>query len=167
MGRGGVLMRRLENVRGEFSLTALAYNIRRATTLAGIPELIAAVRPGAPRGGAQTSWNRPPKGLLQRIRAHGISESTQPNHGPNRPLTPQDSTRAYFSRSLVRFCNSQAPERHAYACSLQGLTRGARAFKTYQFTHSTSGSARLSARSNTDHERHLSKSSSHFIGGEL
>ena len=45
MGRGGFLMRRLENVRGEFSLTALAYNIRRATTLVGIPELIAAVRP--------------------------------------------------------------------------------------------------------------------------
>ncbi len=45
MGHGGFLMRRLENVRGEFSLTALAYNIRRATTLVGIPELIAAVRP--------------------------------------------------------------------------------------------------------------------------
>ena len=28
MGHGGFLMRRLENVRGEFSLTALAYNIR-------------------------------------------------------------------------------------------------------------------------------------------
>lgn len=28
-------MRRLENVRGEFSLTALAYNIRRAITLVG------------------------------------------------------------------------------------------------------------------------------------
>ena len=69
MGHGGFLMRRLENARGEFSLTALAYNIRRATTLVGIPEMIAA-------WGVQTSWNRPPKGLLQRIRAHGISEST-------------------------------------------------------------------------------------------
>ena len=45
MGHGGFLMRRLENVQGEFSLTALAYNIRRATILVGIPELIAAVRP--------------------------------------------------------------------------------------------------------------------------
>ena len=45
MGHGGFLMRRLENVRGEFSLTTLAYNIRRATTLVGIPGLIAAVRP--------------------------------------------------------------------------------------------------------------------------
>lgn len=38
-------MRRLERARGEFSLTALAYNIRRATTLVGVPALIAAVGP--------------------------------------------------------------------------------------------------------------------------
>ena len=37
-------MRRLENVRGEFSLTALAYNIRRAITLVGVPGLVAAAR---------------------------------------------------------------------------------------------------------------------------
>jgi len=37
-------MRWLENVRGEFGLTALAYNIRRAITLVGIPDLIAAFR---------------------------------------------------------------------------------------------------------------------------
>ena len=44
MGQGAFLMRRLDNVRGEFSLTALAYNIRRAITLVGVPGLIAAVR---------------------------------------------------------------------------------------------------------------------------
>ncbi len=44
MGQGAFLMRRLENVRGEFSLTALAYNIRRAITLVGVPGLLAAVR---------------------------------------------------------------------------------------------------------------------------
>jgi transposase len=45
MGQGAFLMRRLEeNVRGEFSLTALAYNIRRAITLVGVPGLTAAVR---------------------------------------------------------------------------------------------------------------------------
>jgi transposase len=44
MHQGAFLMRRLENVRGEFSLTALAYNIRRAITLVGIPALIGAVR---------------------------------------------------------------------------------------------------------------------------
>ncbi|KQV13842.1 hypothetical protein ASC97_31865 [Rhizobium sp. Root1203] len=44
MNQGAFLMRRLENVRGEFSLTALAYNIRRVITLIGVAGLIAAVR---------------------------------------------------------------------------------------------------------------------------
>lgn len=44
MGQGAFLMRRLENVRAEFSLTAIAYNLRRAITLVGIPALIIAVR---------------------------------------------------------------------------------------------------------------------------
>jgi transposase len=44
MGQGAFLMKRLDNVRGEFSLTALAYNIRRAITLVGIPALIEAAR---------------------------------------------------------------------------------------------------------------------------
>ena len=43
MGQGAFLTRRLENVRGEFSLTALAYNLRRAINLVGIPALIAGV----------------------------------------------------------------------------------------------------------------------------
>ncbi len=37
-------MRRLDNVRGEFSLTALAYNIKRAITIIGVPGLIAAAQ---------------------------------------------------------------------------------------------------------------------------
>jgi hypothetical protein len=37
-------MRGLENVRAEFSLTALAYNLRRAITVIGIPGMIRAVR---------------------------------------------------------------------------------------------------------------------------
>ncbi len=40
-GQEAFLTRRLGNVRGEFSLTALAYNIRRATNPVGIPALIA------------------------------------------------------------------------------------------------------------------------------
>ena len=44
MGQGAFLMCRLENVRGEFSLTALAYNIRRAITLVGVTGLIAAAK---------------------------------------------------------------------------------------------------------------------------
>lgn len=43
MGQGAFLMRRLDNVRAEFSLTALAFNLRRAITLIGIPAPIAAV----------------------------------------------------------------------------------------------------------------------------
>jgi len=42
MGQGAFLTRQLENVRGEFSLTALAYNMRRAINLVGVPALVAA-----------------------------------------------------------------------------------------------------------------------------
>lgn len=44
MNQGTFLMRRLDNVRAEFSLTALTYNLRRAINLAGVPALIAAVK---------------------------------------------------------------------------------------------------------------------------
>ena len=43
MNQGAFLMRGLENVRAEFSLTALAYNLRRVLNLVGFPELMAAV----------------------------------------------------------------------------------------------------------------------------
>ena len=41
MGQGAFLTRRLGNVRGEFSLTALAYNLRRAINLVGVNALVA------------------------------------------------------------------------------------------------------------------------------
>ena len=44
MGQGAFLTRRLENVLAEFSLTALAYNIKRAINLVGVSGLVAAVR---------------------------------------------------------------------------------------------------------------------------
>ncbi|EYD77507.1 hypothetical protein Rumeso_00932 [Rubellimicrobium mesophilum DSM 19309] len=44
MHQGAFLVRRLDNVRGEFSLTALAYHIRRAISLVGVPGLIAAAK---------------------------------------------------------------------------------------------------------------------------
>ena len=40
MGQRAFLCRRIQNVRGEFSLTALAYNMRRAMNLVGIPAMI-------------------------------------------------------------------------------------------------------------------------------
>ena len=43
MNQGAFLMRGLEKVRGEFSLTALAYNLRRVLNILGFTELMAAV----------------------------------------------------------------------------------------------------------------------------
>src|SRR5919205_1010350 len=44
MNQGAFLMRGLEKVRAEFSLTALAYNLRRVLNIVGLRELMAAVR---------------------------------------------------------------------------------------------------------------------------
>ena len=44
IGQGAFLMRGLENVRAEFSLTALAYNMRRVINILGVKTMIAAVR---------------------------------------------------------------------------------------------------------------------------
>jgi Transposase DDE domain len=43
MNQGAFLMRGLEKVRVEFSLTALAYNLRRVLNIVGLPDLIAAL----------------------------------------------------------------------------------------------------------------------------
>jgi hypothetical protein len=43
MNQGAFLMRGLEKVRGEFSLTALAYNLRRVLNIVKFPDLIAAL----------------------------------------------------------------------------------------------------------------------------
>jgi transposase len=43
MYQGAFLMRGLDNVRGEFSLTALVYNLRRALNILGVKALVAAV----------------------------------------------------------------------------------------------------------------------------
>ena len=44
MNQGAFLMRGLEKVRAEFSLTALTYNLRRAINLVGVQGLIRAVQ---------------------------------------------------------------------------------------------------------------------------
>ena len=44
MGHREFLTRRLPNVRAEFSLTALAYNIRRAINVVGVQELVKAAK---------------------------------------------------------------------------------------------------------------------------
>jgi hypothetical protein len=44
MYQGAFLMRGLENVRAEFSLTALVYNLRRALNVLGVGPMTAALR---------------------------------------------------------------------------------------------------------------------------
>ncbi len=44
MNQGAFLMRGIEKVRGEFSLTALAYNLRRVLNLVGFTTLMATVQ---------------------------------------------------------------------------------------------------------------------------
>ena len=44
MNQGAFLMRGLEKVRAEFSLTALAYNLRRVLNIMAFPDLIAALQ---------------------------------------------------------------------------------------------------------------------------
>jgi hypothetical protein len=44
MNQGAFLTRGLEKVRAEFSLTALAYNLRRAINLIGVQGLVRAVQ---------------------------------------------------------------------------------------------------------------------------
>jgi hypothetical protein len=43
MNQGAFLMRGLDKVRAEFSLTALVYNLRRAPNILGVARLMAAV----------------------------------------------------------------------------------------------------------------------------
>jgi two-component SAPR family response regulator len=44
MNQGTFLMRGLDKVRAEFSLTALVYNLRRAINILGVNTIMAAVR---------------------------------------------------------------------------------------------------------------------------
>ena len=48
MNQSAFLMRGLENVRAEFSLTALAYNLRRAINILGVSPLIAGIQGSRP-----------------------------------------------------------------------------------------------------------------------
>lgn len=43
MNQGAILMRGLASVNAEFSLTALAYNLRRATNILGMPAILRAI----------------------------------------------------------------------------------------------------------------------------
>ena len=104
MGHGGFLMRRLENVRGEFSLTALAYNILPCDNLGRDPGTDRRV------GRSNQLESPPPRACCNASGRMASANRRQPTHGPNsRPLTPQNSTRSYFSHSLAPLCNDPNP----------------------------------------------------------
>ena len=44
MNQGAFLMRGLDSVNAEFTLTALAYNLRRAINILGIPAILRAMQ---------------------------------------------------------------------------------------------------------------------------
>jgi hypothetical protein len=58
MNQGAFLMQGLEKVRGEFSLTALAYNLRRVLNIVELPQLIAALPAQKPHLNAATDQFR-------------------------------------------------------------------------------------------------------------
>jgi hypothetical protein len=43
MDQGYFLLKGLRKVRGEFSLTSLAYNLKRVINLVGVPQMVAAL----------------------------------------------------------------------------------------------------------------------------
>ena len=88
------MTRRLANVRGELSLTALPYNLLRAINLVGIPALIAEV--------ARLPGDSPTSGLVIRlypaIRGHSNTSRCQNGWSPQAMCIPTDpSTRFTFA----------------------------------------------------------------------
>ena len=83
MNQGAFLMRGLEKVRAEFSLTALAYNLRRVFNLVGFTELMAAV----------TAWRHMAAGSRQAARAiaqrHDVDAAFSDGTGRKRGLAPR------------------------------------------------------------------------------
>lgn len=55
LGQGYFLLKSLRKVRGEFSLTVLAYNVKRVLNLVSVPRLVEALASGGPR----RRWSRP------------------------------------------------------------------------------------------------------------
>ena len=76
MGQGAFLTRRLDHVRGEFSLTALAYNMRRAINLAGLPAMIAAAAGCTPISPASRATISP--NLAVRRSQQSLTRPTRP-----------------------------------------------------------------------------------------
>lgn len=127
MGQGAFLMRRLENVRAEFSLTALAYNLRRAITILGLSALIAAVRE---RGGPCCLVG--PK-IVRKSRPTGSSGAVRTSTTPKSHHHHQSSCEAPHHPAQPRLhtvCNIWNPRFRAAmiasgsACQTKGMGAG-------------------------------------------
>ena len=97
---GAFLMRGLANVRAEFSLTALAYNLRRALNILGVEAMTAAVPPE--EGYAALSARTGPRATL---RSRQAADAAQTLRFPYARSSPCASPRipAVFARSAC-FC---------------------------------------------------------------
>jgi Transposase DDE domain len=105
MYQGAFLMRGLEKVRAEFSLTALAYNLRRVLNLVGFAELMAAV----------AAW----KAYGWTLLASGTTESA--NTSPGGPV--RELLDGIFSQMVAHTGLSSPPDRDACGCRRQRRTR--------------------------------------------
>jgi hypothetical protein len=114
MGQGAFLMMRLENVRAEFSLTALAYNLRRVINIVGIGAMIAAVEGWASASPAQHSF-----GCAQRRVELVRLKPQQPQFDP-RLRYPAASARAQteFPHGLLDLRTRIMPQWYTEACGI-------------------------------------------------
>ena len=104
MYQGAFLMRGLDNVRAEFSLTALAYNLRRALNILGVGPMTAALRGWKP-------LPRLPDQLLRspRRRPHGRQSPYRTRKSQKRAASrpsAQRPQRKQFSHGLQDFCTA-------------------------------------------------------------
>src|SRR6202035_6023584 len=105
-------LRGLQKVRAEFSLTALAYNLRRALNILGVEKLMAG------RGGVKRASNRPdraPKPLQRGLGGSGEVRSgfwrkmTKYQHEPA-PDHRRSSIRRRFHTVCLNFVPKNSPE---------------------------------------------------------
>ena len=110
MYQGAFLMRRLEKVRAEFSLTALAYNIRRVLNLVPFDALMVGGegRAGLRRSGGPLRDKCELGGAAPRKRSQMIPEQSERSHGAAHPSrsakSGSSSPRSAFPHGLLDFC---------------------------------------------------------------
>jgi hypothetical protein len=95
MNQGAFLMKGLDNVRAEFSLTALVYNLRRALNILGVEAMMAAARGDGRRNIGQTD---PPGPRSRHHRGHPAPECSNIAERSFRDLSPLRRSRFHTVR---------------------------------------------------------------------